>query len=112
MAEWMTISQILEGAFDEVSFYYKAKRVRLNFGKFTVSICGSSTSDIFYGNFVDTFEIAIIDSSTKNFVTRNFLGGPHDVISYATVDQVEEIVNIFTGAPSPKKRVVERLTTS
>jgi len=47
-----------------------------------------------YGNFVDTFEVAIFDRKSNNFVTRFFYPqASDDVIPYMESSEVEELVN-------------------
>ena len=70
------------------------------FGKYVVSIVGGTKG--LYGDFETTFEIAIIEVKSGNFVTKLFCGGA-DVMSYRSGEEVEDILNIFTGVPSPKK---------
>jgi hypothetical protein len=70
------------------------------FGKYVVSIVGGKQG--LYGDFETTFEIAIIENSSGNFVTKLFCGGA-DVMSYRSGEEVEGILNIFTGVPTPKK---------
>jgi hypothetical protein len=72
-----------------------------DFGKFSVSIVGGQRG--LYGDFKDTFEVAVIDNKSRNFVTKLFCGGG-DVMGWQTAEQVENILNIFTGVPSPKKQ--------
>ncbi len=73
-----------------------------NFGKYGVSIVGGAQG--LYGDFEKTFEVAIIENKSRNFVTKLFCGGG-DVKGYCSIEDVEDILNIFTGAPSPKKQV-------
>jgi hypothetical protein len=72
-----------------------------NFGKYSVSIVGGAHG--LYGDFEKTFEVAIVENGTGNFVTKLFCGGA-DVMSYRSSEEVEDILNIFTGVPSPKKQ--------
>jgi len=47
-----------------------------------------------YGDFDKTFEVAIFDRTTNNFVTRFFYPEvTDDVIPYMDADKVEELVN-------------------
>ena len=109
-SKYFTVDDIIALGKVEKHIYGEVKRTLLNFETVTVCIVGSD-HDIIYGNFVDSFEIAIIDNKSGNFVTKLFLGG-EDVVAWASREELQNIVNIFTGAPSPKTRVVERLTTS
>ena len=72
-----------------------------DFGKYVVSIVGGKQG--LYGDFETTFEIAIIENNSGNFVTKLFCGGA-DVMSYRSGEEVEGILNIFTGVPTPKKK--------
>jgi hypothetical protein len=51
--------------------------------------------------------VAIIDSRSRNFVTRLFYGGTEDALAYITREEVQRIVTMFEGVPSPKTGVVE-----
>ena len=46
-----------------------------------------------YGNFVDDFELAILDSKTKDFLTQNFVQGINDHVSpYTPSSKLLEII--------------------
>jgi hypothetical protein len=72
---------------------------------FLVSIVGGDGA--FYGDFVETFEVAVIDIRNNEFVTRRFFGGAEDVLPYQKKDDVINIIRVFEGGPSPKTGVVE-----
>ena len=72
-----------------------------DFGKYIVSFVGGKQG--LYGDFESTFEIAIIENRSGNFVTKLFCGGA-DIMSYRSSKEVEDILNIFTGVPTPKKQ--------
>ena len=72
-----------------------------NFGRYSVSVVGGTQG--LYGDFEKTFEVAIIENKSNNFVTKLFCGGG-DVKGYCSIEEVEDILNIFTGVPSPKKQ--------
>lgn len=58
----------------------------------TFSIVGGMRG--LYGDFKKTFEVAIFDNETNNFVTRIFYHETDDdVIPHMTADKVEELVN-------------------
>jgi hypothetical protein len=76
-----------------------------NYGPFILSVVGGDKN--FYGDFVETFEVAIIDERSRNFVTRMFYGGTCDVIPYMNRDEVSNIIKMLEGVPSPKTGVVE-----
>lgn len=60
-------------------------------GKLTVSIVGGRPG--LYGNFFDTFEVAILDTM-RDFVTKEVLPEyKDDVIPYATTEEVVNILN-------------------
>lgn len=57
-----------------------------------VSIVGGSRG--LYGDFVEDFELAIMDSKTKDFVTKFYFPDSNDdVLSYIQGDEVENLVN-------------------
>lgn len=61
-------------------------------GRIEFSIVGGARG--MYGDFITTFEVAIIDLTTKSFITKFFYpdaGG--DVIGYMSAKKVEELVN-------------------
>ena len=69
-----------------------------NFGDFRVSIVGGKSG--LYGNFFDTFELAIIDAKTNDFVTSELLSelkyrSDDDVYGYLDLDQVVNILNFL-----------------
>jgi len=99
MAKRLTIQDVLDNKEPKELGGYQSI---LHFGKYVVSIVGGRKG--LYGNFATTFEVAIIDKTSRNFVTKLFCGGA-DVLGYCSIEQVEDILNIFTGAPSPKKQV-------
>ena len=59
--------------------------------KVIMSIVGGSRG--LYGDFVDDFEIAIMDSETKDFVTKYYVSSGDDVLGYKTREEVEDLVN-------------------
>lgn len=76
-----------------------------NYGPWILSVVGGDGS--LYGDFKETFEVAIIDRRTGNFVTRLFYGGNEDVLSYLPGEEVNKIIRMLSGVPSPKTGVVE-----
>ena len=58
--------------------------------KIKFSIVGGATG--LYGDFEDTFEVAIVDED-GNFRTKYFVGGTDDVIGWMNSDDVEKLVN-------------------
>ncbi len=60
--------------------------------KIEFSIVGGSSG--LYGDFENTFELAIIDKQTGNFITKFFYPeGSDDVIPYMESSEVEKLVN-------------------
>ena len=74
------------------------------FGKYVVSIVGGTKG--LYGDFETTFEVAIIDKNSRNFVTKLFCGGA-DVMGYCTIEKVEDILNTLREHLLLKNRLVE-----
>jgi hypothetical protein len=99
MAKRLTIQDVLDNKKSKELGGYQSI---FEFGKYVVSIVGGTKG--LYGDFETTFEIAIIEVKSGNFVTKLFCGGA-DVMGYCTIETMEDILNIFTGAPSPKKQV-------
>lgn len=72
----------------------KAKIVRLSNEDVLISIVGGDQG--VYGDFENDFEIAIMDTDTKNFVTRHFFTELNDdVKAYASIEEVVRIVNML-----------------
>ena len=63
---------------------------RFGNSKIKFSIVGGATG--LYGDFEDTFEVAIVDED-GNFRTKYFVGGTDDVIGWMNSDDVEKLVN-------------------
>jgi len=63
---------------------------RFGNSKIKFSIVGGGTG--LYGDFEDTFEVAIVDED-GNFRTKYFVGGTDDVIGWMNRDDVEKLVN-------------------
>ena len=84
---------------------FKGYKWSKKYGPWILSIVGGDGS--FYGDFNETFEVAIIDSRSRNFVTRLFYGVTEDVLAYITREEVQKIIQMLEGVPSPKTGVVE-----
>jgi len=84
---------------------FKGYKWTKKYGPWILSIVGGDGS--FYGDFDETFEVAIIDSRTNAFVTRLFYGGNDDVLRYLKRDELQKIITMLEGVPSPKTGVVE-----
>jgi hypothetical protein len=66
--------------------------------KFILSIVGGTSG--LYGDFVDDFELAVIDTTTKEFITRIFFSESNDdVMAYVPKERMVEIVNILFKEP-------------
>jgi len=63
-------------------------------GKIGISIVGGEMG--LYGDFVETFEIAVFDLPNREFVTKHlFPEADDDVIGYVKKKELEEIVNLL-----------------
>jgi hypothetical protein len=59
---------------------------------FIISIVGGREG--LYGDFVDDFEIAIIDKETREFITKEFYPElPDDVMGWKSGEETERIIN-------------------
>ena len=68
------------------------KQTRFGNHKVEFSIVGGDTG--LYGDFVDTFEVAIFDVQTRDFITRFFYpNASDDVIGWMKSEEVEKLVN-------------------
>lgn len=67
------------------------KRTVFETDDYIISIVGGRQG--LYGDFVDDFELAILDSKTKEFMTQNFVEGINDHVSpYTTGIKLLEII--------------------
>lgn len=70
------------------------------FGDYCLSIVGGRQG--LYGNFFDTFEVAVIHKDTGSFVTSDvlndefFKGSKDDIIPYTDMDTVVKIINLMS----------------
>jgi hypothetical protein len=63
----------------------------LNFGEYEVSIVGGRERA--YGDFVNTFELAIFDKD-NNFVTKKLVSSAeHDVVGWLDKEELMDIIN-------------------
>ena len=68
------------------------KRTIVEGKRFILSIVGGCQG--LYGDFIDDFEVAIIDKKTNEFVTKLFEPeATDDVMGYVNADKVVEIAN-------------------
>lgn len=84
---------------------FKGYKWTNNYGPWILSVVGGDGS--LYGDFQETFEVAIIDRRSGNFVTRLFYGGTEDVLSYLPGEEVNKIITMLSGVPSLKTGVVD-----
>lgn len=59
--------------------------------KYELSIVGGRKG--LYGDFDKTFEVAIFDTKSRNFVTMYFFPEVGDVIGYMKAEKLEELAN-------------------
>ncbi len=72
------------------------KITRIHNTEVEASIVGGRSG--LYGDFVDDFEVAILDCRTGDFITKFFYPeGNDDVIGYMTGDKVVELLNTIFG---------------
>jgi hypothetical protein len=70
------------------------RRSTIETERFILSIVGGSSG--LYGDFKDTFEVAVIDKKTGDFVTKLFEPeATDDVIGYLPAEEVVRIANYF-----------------
>ena len=64
------------------------------FGNKEIEFCIVGGGQGLYGDFDKTFEVAIFDVQTKEFITKYFYpDATHDILSYMNSDDVEKLVN-------------------
>lgn len=62
-----------------------------NVGEYEVSVVGGRQTT--YGDFINTFELAIFDQN-KNFVTKDLVSSAtHDVVGWLDKEQLMDIIN-------------------
>ena len=66
-----------------------ARTYREEIGDYILSIVGGGQG--LYGNFKNTFEVALIDSTTGDFVTGAYSKRGDDVLGWATIDEINEL---------------------
>jgi hypothetical protein len=66
-----------------------ARMFQKKIGDYTLSIVGGDTG--LYGDFENTFEVALIDDEAKEFVTGKFCKRGDEVLPYADIDEINEI---------------------
>jgi hypothetical protein len=86
----VTIEQIIDMA--EPHSLVGGKRTIIEGKRFILSIVGGRAG--LYGDFIDNFEVAIIDKNTKEFVTKLFEPqATDDVMGYVSSEKVVEMAN-------------------
>ena len=71
-----------------------ARQTILKDDKVILSIVGGASG--LYGDFVEDFEIAVLDKENRSFITRFFRADINDdVLPYQTKEQVEELANLL-----------------
>jgi hypothetical protein len=86
----ITIEQIIEMA--KPHSIVGGKRTIIEGKRFILSIVGGRAG--LYGDFIDNFEVAIIDKNTKEFVTKLFEPqATDDIMGYVNSDKVVEMAN-------------------
>ena len=71
----------------------EGKRTVLENDNYILSIVGGRQG--LYGDFKKDFEIAIIDKSTNDFVTKMFVLSSDDVLPYQSIEEVSSIADII-----------------
>ena len=66
-----------------------ARIYREEIGDYILSIVGGGQG--LYGDFKNTFEVALIDSTTGDFVTGAYSKRGDDVLGWASIDEVNEL---------------------
>lgn len=85
-----TIEQLLSWA--KPHSMNEGKRVTLENDNFILSIVGGTRG--LYGDFENDFEVAILDKSTNDFVTKMFFSVNDDVLPYQKIEDVSEMIEI------------------
>jgi len=72
------------------------KRTTIEVNNFIVSIVGGRQG--LYGDFVNDFEVAVMDKKRNVFVTKLFFSVEDDVLPYKSGEEVEEILDIVINS--------------
>jgi|688.fasta_scaffold607451_2 hypothetical protein len=68
------------------------KRTTFETDNLLISIVGGRPG--LYGDFDETFELAIMDNKTRSFVTKDYVPDVNDdVVGYMSIDDLLEVVN-------------------
>lgn len=66
-----------------------ARQYKEQIGDYLLSIVGGAIG--LYGDFKNVFEVAVIDTTTNEFVTDIFSKSTGGVLGYATLDEINEL---------------------
>ena len=66
-----------------------ARTYREEIGDYILSIVGGGQG--LYGDFINSFEVALIDSTTGDFVTGAYTRRGDDVLGWASIDEINEL---------------------
>ena len=74
-----------------IESYKNARQYTEKVGRYTLSIVGGCSK--LYGDFKNTFEVALIDEDAGKFVTGKFCPGTKsdDVLGYANIDEINDL---------------------
>lgn len=90
----ITIKDIIKWSKSHPTLKYvdgNGKQSRFGNDQIEFSIVGGGRG--LYGDFKNTFEVAIIDKQTNNFITNFFYPGSDMSIPYMSSNEVEKLVN-------------------
>lgn len=73
----------------------RGRQVRLRNKIIEISIVGGDNG--LYGDFVDNFEIAIMERKTGNFITKFFIDCHDDVVPYIEKEELISTLNTILG---------------
>ena len=91
----ITIDDIKKWAKPHPNKMKEGKMTRLENDELIISIVGGDMG--LYGDFVDSFELAIIDKKGGEFITKFFLPDLNDdVAAYLSSEEVEDVLNMFS----------------
>lgn len=87
-----TIENIIEYSKPHPNGLEGGRQTVLTDGKIIMSIVGGARG--LYGDFKENFEVAIIDSETRNFITPYYVtSADNDVIGYMGGDELVKLVD-------------------
>lgn len=70
----------------------RGRQTRLCNESIEVSIVGGANG--LYGDFIETFELAVFDTDTHSFITKYYFNEiPDDVVSYFKKEELESFLN-------------------